>query len=250
MTGATAGIGKAIAKIFADNGMKVVLAARREELGNKIVEEIKAKGGDAVFCKVDISKEEDVKKVMQYAIDTYGQLNVLINNAGAGTLMHPIHEYDTEEFKRVTDIDYIGVFMAMKYGVQAMLNTNSTGCSIINISSASGMVANANFAPYCGAKRAVISLTQGCSLDYAKHGITVNCICPGATDTDIYATMAPEQRDLTQSMIPVGKFAQPEDIACTALFLFSDMASYITGAIIPVDGAMSAGSYNEVPWKK
>ena len=233
-------------------GAKVRLVRENRKLtieeDKKIVEEIKAAGGEAVFCKSDVSKEEDVKKVMQCALDTYGQLNVLVNNAGAGTLMHPIHEYETEEFKRVTDIDYIGVFMAMKYGVKAMLGSKAKGCTIINISSASGMVANANFAPYCGAKRAVISLTQGCSMDYAKHGITVNCICPGATDTDIYASMAPEQRELTQSMIPVGHFARPEDIAYTALFLSSDLASYITGAIIPVDGAMSAGSYSEVPW--
>lgn len=250
VTGATAGIGTAIAKVFASNGMKVVLAARREELGQKIANEIVEAGGEAIFCKADVANEDDVKRLMQTAIDTYGQLNVVVNNAGAGTLMHPIHEYDTEEFVRVTNIDYIGVFLGMKYGVQAMLDSNSRNCAIINISSAEGMHPSANFSAYSGAKRGVISLTQTASLDYAKHDITVNCICPGATDTDIYSTMDPAQRELTQSMIPNGRFARPEEMAYTALFLSTDMASYITGAIIPIDGGMSAGNYSEVVWQK
>ena len=94
----------------------------------------------------------------------------------------------------------------------------------------------------------MISLTQTASMDYARHDITVNCICPGATDTEIYSTISPEQRELTQSMIPNGRFARPEEMAYPALFLASDLARYITGAVIPVDGAMSAGNYTEVPW--
>ena len=250
VTGATAGIGKAIAEVFAENGMKAILSARREELGEKIAEDIRAKGGDAVFFKADVSKEEDVKKLMQYAEDTYGKLNVVINNAGASTLLHPIHEYEVDEFCRITNIDYVGVFMGMKYAAQTMLETGSEGCSIINISSAEGIYPTASFAPYSGAKRAVLSLTQTAALDYARHDITVNCICPGATDTDIYSTISPEQRELTQSMIPNGRFARPEEMAYTALFLASDLARYITGAIIPVAGGMGVGNYTEVPWAK
>ena len=248
VTGATAGIGEAIARVFAENGMKVVLAARREDKGSKIAEEIRKAGGEAVFCKADVSKEEDVMKVMQCALDTYGKLNVLVNNAGASTLLHPVHDYDTAEFKRITDIDYIGVFMGIKYAVKAMLASKSEDCTIINVSSAEGIKPTANFSPYSGAKRAVISLTQTAAMDYARHGITVNCICPGATDTEIYSTISPEQRELTQSMIPNGRFARPEEMAYPALFLATDLARYITGAIIPVDGAMSAGNYTEVPW--
>ena len=225
VTGATAGIGEAIARVFADNGMKVVLAARREEKGKAIAEDICKAGGQAVFCKADVSKEEDVKKVMQCALDTYGKLNVLVNNAGASS-----------------------VFMGIKYGVKAMLSSGSKDCAIINISSAEGIKPTANFSPYSGAKRAVISLTQTASMDYARHDITVNCICPGATDTEIYSTISPEQRELTQSMIPNGRFARPEEMAYPALFLASDLARYITGAVLPVDGAMSAGNYTEVPW--
>jgi len=249
VTGATAGIGKAIAEVFADNGMKVVLTARRQEVGEKIAEDIRAKGGEAVFCKADVSKEEDVKKVMQFAADTYGKLNVVVNNAGAGTLLHPIHEYDADEFRRITDIDYTGTFLGMKYAALTMMNTLSKDCSIINISSAEGIYPTANYAPYSGAKRAVISLTQTAALDYAKHDITVNVICPGATDTDIYATISPEQRELTQSMIPNGRFAKPEEMAYPALFLASDMARYITGAVINVTGGMGVGTYTEIPWQ-
>ena len=248
VTGATSGIGEAIARVFSDNGMKVVLAARREEKGKAIAEDICKAGGQAVFCKADVSKEEDVKKVMQCALDTYGKLNVLVNNAGASTMLHPVHDYDTDEFRRITDIDYIGVFMGIKYGVKAMLSSGSKDCAIINVSSAEGIKPTANFSPYSGAKRAVISLTQTASMDYARHDITVNCICPGATDTEIYSTISPEQRELTQSMIPNGRFARREEMAYPALFLASDLARYITGAVIPVDGAMSAGNYTEVPW--
>ncbi len=250
VTGATSGIGEAIAKMYAANGMKVVVVGRRTEKGEKVAEEIRAAGGEAVFCRADVAVEEDVRAVMEFAVKTYGKLNVLVNNAGAGCLMHPIHEYETEDFCRITDIDYVGVFLGMKYGVKAMLASKAEGCAIINVSSAEGVHPSANYAPYSAAKRGVISLTQSAGLDYARHDITVNVICPGAIDTEIYSTISPEQREMTQSMIPNGRFGQPEEIAYTALFLASDMARYITSASIPVDAAMSAGHYNQVPWNE
>lgn len=239
-----------MAELFASNGMKVVVCNRRSENGETITRAINASGGKAVFCRADVSVEDDVRRVMDTAVSTFGALNVVVNNAGASCLIKPIHEYDTDDFKRVTDIDYVGVFLGMKYGVKAMLKSGAHGCSIINISSAEGLKGSANFAPYSGAKRAVISLSQTAGMDYARHDITVNCICPGAFDTEIYDTISLEQRELTQSMIPNGRFGIPIEIAYTALFLVSDMARYITGAVIHVDGAMSSGNYNEVPWSE
>ncbi len=249
VTGATSGIGKAIAKMYAANGIKVVLAGRRTDVGEQIVSQIRADGGEAIFCRADVSKEDDIINLMKTAIDAYGQLNIVVNNAGAGCLLHPLHEYETAEFKRVSDIDYLGVFLGMKYGVKAMLDTRSTSCSIINISSAVGMVSTANYTPYGAAKRAVLSMTQTAGMDYAKHDITVNAICPGVIDTEIYETVSPEQKEYSATLIPSGKFGQSEDVAYMALFLASDMARYITGAIIPVDAGMTAGGYNELAWE-
>lgn len=250
VTGATAGIGKATAKIFAANGMKVVLSGRRKELGDSIVEEIKEAGGEATFVQGDMAVAEEVKNLMQTTIETYGGLHVLVNNAGASTNLQPLHEYEVDEFRRITEIDYIGVYMGMKYAVEAMLESKSEECAIINISSTEGIFPSANFSTYSGAKAGVVSLTKTAGLDYARHDITVNAICPGAIDTDIYSTISPEQRELTQSMIPAGVFGQPEDIAHMALFLATDMARYITSAIIPVDAGLRAGTYTEVEWNK
>lgn len=249
VTGATSGIGRAIAEMYANNGMKVVLAGRRQERGDEIVNAILEKGGEAIFCRTDVSVEEDVKRLIQTAADTYGQLNVVVNNAGAGSLMHPIHEFSVEDFRHVCDIDYLGVFMGMKYGVQTMLDTKSTNCAVINISSANGMVTCANYALYDAAKRAVLSLTQTAGLDYAKHDITVNAICPGVIDTEIYSHLSPEQRDYSVSIVPNNSFGKPEDIAYMALFLASDMARYITSAIIPVDAGLTGGRYADGVWQ-
>ncbi|MDD5972881.1 MAG: SDR family NAD(P)-dependent oxidoreductase, partial [Spirochaetales bacterium] len=114
VTKATSGLGKAIAELFAANGMKVVLCGRRREKGEAITRAINASGGEAVFCRADVSVEDDVRRVMDTAVSTFGALNVVVNNAGASCLIKPIHEYDTDDFKRVTDIDYVGVFLGMK----------------------------------------------------------------------------------------------------------------------------------------
>lgn len=250
ITGAASGMGKAIAEIFAANGMSVVVADLNQERGDEVVENIRENGGEAVFCRANVSVEEDVKNLMKTAVDTYGKLNVVVNNAGVSNVMHPIHEYSAEEFRRLCDVNYIGVFFGMKYGVRAMLDTASKECTIINISSGDGLVTNAHMAAYDAPKRAVISLTQTAALDYARYDITSNVICPGAIDTDIYSHISPEQRTLTQSLIPNGRFGDPQEIAYMALFLASNMARYISGAAIAVDAGMTCGNYNELEWEK
>ena len=248
VTGATSGIGEAIARMYAANGMKVVLAARRLEKGEQIVKEIREAGGEAVFCQADVTSEEEIKKVMKTAVDTYGQLNVVVNNAGVGTALHPIHEYETDEFRRICNINYMGVFLGMKYGVQAMLDTKSMDCAVINISSANGLVGTANFSAYDASKRAVNAMSQTAALDYAKHDITVNVICPGVIDTEIYAHMDPKQKELSAAGVPMGRFGRPEEIAYMALFLASGMARYVTGSVIAVDAGMTSGTFMEIPW--
>lgn len=248
VTGAASGIGRAIAKIYAANGMKVVVADIQDELGAKVVEDIRNAGGEAIYCHTNVADEENVIKTIETAKETYGKLHVMVNNAGVGALMHPIHEYDATDYKRVTDINYLGTYYGVKYAAKAMIETDSHECSIINISSGDGVHGTANFSAYSASKAAVNQLSRIAGLDYAKHDITVNSICPGVIFTEIYATMAPEQLEISKNMIPIGRFGKPEEIGYMALFLASDMARFITGAVLSVDAGASAGNFLEIPW--
>lgn len=248
VTGATSGIGREIAKAFARNGMKVVIGGRNETRGNKIVEDIVNDGGEAVFVKAEVRNEEDIKKLVSAAVDIYGKLNVMINNAGVTPDIKPIHEQDLAEFNRINEINYTATFLGTKYAIQAMLDTNSRGCSIINIASASGVKATECFGLYDASKHAVIGLTKSCALDYAKHDITVNAICPGVVDTEIFANAPDFVREVTMKSVPMGRFGRPEEMGYLALFLASDMARFITGAYLCADGGFTGGDPNEAPW--
>lgn len=249
VTGGASGIGFGIVKIFAEHGMKVVIADFQDARGEEAAKEIRANGGEAIFCHADVSDKENMKNVFEVVKETYGKLNVIVNNAAVGSMMHPVHEFSAEDYEKVTSINYWGTFYGMKYGIETMLDTMSKECTVINISSANGMVPCANYSLYSSTKAAVISLTRAASLDYAKHDITCNSISPGIVFTDIYKNLAPEQLETSKSASPMGRFAETEEIAYLALFLASSMARYITGAVIPVDGGMSAGNMTEIPWK-
>lgn len=249
VTGGTSGIGREIAKTFAANGMKVVIAGRSEERGAKIVDGIRAAGGEAIFVRAEVTDEEDVKNLVAKAVETYGKLHVMVNNAGVTPPLMALHEYDLAEFNRVTTINYTGTFLGTKYAVQAMLDTNSRGCAVINIASASGLKATECFSPYDGSKHAVIGLTKSSALDYAKHDITVNAICPGVIDTEIFANAPEEVREINKKSVPMGRFGRPEEISYLALFLATDMARFITGGILSIDGGFTGGDHNEMPWQ-
>lgn len=249
VTGAASGIGKAIAELFSANGMKVVVTDLQDKAGQAVVDGIRAAGGDACYCHVNVQQEVEVQAAMRTAVDTYGKLHVVVNNAGIGTALHPVHEFDSEQFKRVTEINYLGTFYGMKHGVQAMLDSKAEGCAIINIASAAALIQSGNYTCYNASKAAVIALSKEAGLDYAKHDITVNTICPGVIDTPIYSKLAPEQLKRSLAKCPMGRFGQPEEIAEMALFLASDMARFITGTVIPVDGGMSVGPYVDFQWE-
>lgn len=248
VTGGTSGIGREIAKTFAGNGMHVVFSGRNEERGQRIAEEIKAAGGDATFVKADVRSEEDIRNLVDVTVKKFGKLNVMVNNAGVTPPLKPLHEYDLAEFNRVTESNYTSLFFGTKYAVQAMLETNSRECAIINIASASGLKATECFSPYDGSKHAAVGLTKSCALDYAKHDITVNAICPGVIDTEIFANAPQEVREINRKAVPIGRFGRPEEISYLALFLATDMARFITGSIMTADGGYTGGDQNNMAW--
>lgn len=249
VTGAADGLGKAIAQCYAENGMKVIVSDINTDKAMRVVNEIKAQGGEASFYRADVSKEEDVKALINYAVTIYGRLDGLVNNAGIAADNRPVHEYSIEEFDKLMSIDLRGVFMGMKVAVEAILKSKSSGGFIINIASLAGILGNSSMAIYASAKHGVVGLTKSAALDYAPHNITVNAICPGTFRTSIWG-QAPEEtvQQYAKIFSPNGRLGDPEEIGYLALFLASDLARYISGAAIPIDAGSSAGKITPTSW--
>jgi len=246
VTGANRGLGKAACLRFVSEGAKVVVANRNEDEGKAVVEEIKAKGGEAIFVKTDVSNEEDIKNYVQMALDTYGKIDILFNNAGVEGAVCPTAEYSIEAFDQIMAINTRGIFIGMKYVIPEMLK-NGSG-SIINTASIGGLVAHMNFSGYCASKHAVVGLTKVAGSEYGKDGIRVNAICPGPIDTDMVSNAAkkfnpddPEEYyGIIKGLVPAGRIGKPEEVAALVTFLASDQAPFINGAAIPIDGCMTA----------
>ena len=249
VTGATRGIGRAIAEVFAENDMKVVCAARSEEQGNELVESLKAKGKDAIFVKTDCSSGEEIKALVDKAVEHYGRLDGMVSNAGIGMGGTPIHEYEMEDYQKIFALNSEGVFAGMKYSAEAILKSKSQGGFLINVASVAGLVPQGGQALYTATKFGVVGMTRVAAMDFAKCGITVNAICPGYTKTSIFGDAGEAAMAFFANDCPAGRMGDPKDCAYLALFLASDMARYITGASIPVDGALSAGHKNVTTWK-
>lgn len=249
VTGASRGIGEAIAKAFAENGMKVVCAARSVEQGQAVADEICAKGGDAIFVQTDCSDTKQIKALIEKTVDHYGKLDGIVSNAGIGQGGFPLHEYEMEDYDQIFALNSKGVFAGMKYGAEAIFKSHSEGGFLINVASIAGIMPQRGQALYTATKHGVVGMTKSAALDYAAYGITVNAICPGYTRTSIFGD-APEQAlAFFAKDCPAGRMGNPEECAYLALFLASDMARYITGAAIPVDGALAAGHQNVSTWK-
>jgi NAD(P)-dependent dehydrogenase (short-subunit alcohol dehydrogenase family) len=240
ITGASRGIGAMTARLFARQGARVVLASRSEEEIARIVEEVKASGGEALAVRTDVADAASVESLIRRTVDNYGRLDMAVNNAGVAGGNRPLVEVTEETFDKVIATNLKGVFLSMKYEIPAMLAAG--GGAIVNISSTVGLVGHgghgAGLAPYIASKHGVVGLTKAAALEYARQHIRVNTVAPGTILTEVnqgwYANEQIRQR--MTSPIPMGRVGDPLEVAETILWLCSDAASYVTGATLPVDG--------------
>ena len=241
ITGAASGIGRATAQLFAQEGAKVVLADWSEMQGQEVAAAIAGDGGAAVFVRVDVSSAEDVQRMVRTAVDTYGRLDVLFNNAGVEGEQAPTADCTLENWDRVININLKGVFLGMKYAIPQMLKNG--GGSIINNASVAGIVGFAGIPAYCASKGAVIQLTKAAALEYAQQGIRLNVICPGVISTPMVERFIHENdeaRKALEAAEPVGRFGTAEEVASLALYLAGDESAFCTGAPFIIDGGFVA----------
>jgi NAD(P)-dependent dehydrogenase (short-subunit alcohol dehydrogenase family) len=243
VTGAGSGIGKATAIRLAEEGGKVICVDLNLESAQVTAQEILEMNGMAIAVKADVGKVEQVNAFVECSLETWGRVDVLINNAGVN-LPGVFHEVSDATINLTLDINVKGPMFASRAVIPHMLKQGSG--SIVNISSVNGLVSEPFLAVYSASKGAVVMLTRGIALDYASRGIRCNCICPGWVDTPINHAHAAMMGGLEKiyanigQFQPIGRPGEPREIAHLALFLASDEASFITGSVISADGGMTA----------
>jgi 3-oxoacyl-[acyl-carrier protein] reductase len=235
VTGASRGIGRSIALALAAQGAKVVASARNAEALTELIAEIKSLGGDALAVVGDVAVEEDANNLVKQAVDVYGQVDVLINNAGItrdGLLLR----MKNEDWDAVLDTNLKGAFLCTR-AVAKVMSKQRAG-RIINISSVVGEMGNAGQANYCASKAGLLGLTKSVARELARRNVTVNAITPGFIVTDMTEDMTDKAKDAMTEQIPLGRLGSSEDIASAVIFLASDQSAYITGQVLGVNGGM------------
>lgn len=242
VTGAASGMGKAIAKLYAKEGAKVVVADLNFEGAEEVVKEIIADNGVAVAVQVNVANQEDIDHMIDTAVNEYGKLDILVNNAGIMDGFEPVADITDERWDLIFDVNTKGVMRSMRKAIPLFLKQGAG--VIVNISSTGGLNGAHAGATYGASKHAVVGLTKNTGYMYAQKGIRCNAIAPGAVNTNISASMkninpfGMERTKTVQGVIP--KVGEPEEIANAALFLATDEASFVNGTVLTVDGGWTA----------
>ncbi len=236
ITGAGSGMAKASTKLFVAEGAQVVAA----DISGAEKDTAAEVGHDVLPVHCDVTQESDIAALFEVAVAEFGRVDAVLNVAGIG-LAAPIHKFPMEDYDKIMDVDLRGVFLGMKYGIAVM--RESGGGSIVNWSSVGGLNASSGRMPtsvYNAAKAAVVSVTKSASAEYGHRGIRANCICPGFIETEIMGASGGARFPEMFEKASLGRAGRPEEVAEVAAFLCSDRASFVSGAIIPVDGGWSA----------
>ncbi len=237
ISGGASGIGAAHVRVFAREGAKVIAGDLQEDLGEQVCAEVRASGGEASFVRLDVTDAASWQHAVDQAVERYGALTTLVNNAGifhAGGV-----ETETEEgWEKMIAVNQTGVFLGMRIAMPEL--KRSGNASIVNISSLYGLIGSPGNIAYHATKGAVRIMSKSAALEYVKEGVRVNSVHPGQIKTPILANLTPEQDAAIKAAIPMGKVGEPEDIAHGSLYLCSDEAKYVTGIELPVDAGWSA----------
>ncbi len=239
ITGASRGIGATAARRFAAAGACVALVARSQAAIEAIAREIKAGGGQALAIPADVSQPEAVENAVSRTVEAFGRLDLAFNNAGQGHVSFPLVDMAVEDFDRSIQVNLISVFLSMKYEIPAMLAGG--GGAIVNMASTAGLFGVRGLSDYVAAKHGVIGLTRSAALEYAAKNVHVNVIAAGPILNDRIAALSDEGRQPIINAVPLRRIGLPDDVSDAAIWLCSDEASFITGAVLPVDGGQMAG---------
>jgi len=240
VAGGSKGIGAAAAEAFAAAGAAVVLGARDTAAVEAVADRIRSRGGQALAAGLDVTDAGSVRHLVDQALSEFGRLDAAFNNASAGPLPAPLADIDPAEFDLGIATNIRGTFLGMKYQIPAMLRTG--GGAIVNMASIAGLNGTANLAAYVAGKAGIIGLTKVAALDYADQGIRVNVLAPGPILTYHLEAAGPQAQRLAGQSTPMRRLGSPAEVAQAVRWLCSDQSSFITGAVMPIDGGQAAGN--------
>lgn len=247
VTGATSGIGKATAIMFARNGAKTAVAGRSKERGQAVVDQIESEGGEAIFVEVDMNDQVEIKQMVDTVVETWGRLDFAFNNAGISGRPALTHKTRLKDFREIIDVNLNSVFLSMKYELEQMMKQEGGG-NIVNCSSYGGTHGVGSMSAYTASKHGVIGLTKAAAVEYAKLGVRINAVCPGSVQTPLIEALADVAGEISagtsegQAEQPgMNRVGVPNEVAEVVLFLCSDATTFVTGATVNIDGGMAAG---------